>query len=104
MALQAAACCLHIASTHPPLRCLAAVTRILGVPEEGEVAIVGTLYKEMKLKVGGWGLVGCADGAGASAGPAGARLCLGSAVGLAPHPVTAAVLDPNPCCAALHPG
>ena len=27
-----------------------AVVRILGVPEEGEVAIVGTLYKEMKLK------------------------------------------------------
>lgn len=26
------------------------VVRILGIPEEGEVAIVGTLYKEMKLK------------------------------------------------------
>lgn len=27
-----------------------AVVRILSVPEEGEVAVVGTLYKEMKLK------------------------------------------------------
>ena len=26
------------------------MVRILGVPEEGEVAVVGTLYKEMKLK------------------------------------------------------
>ncbi len=29
---------------------LCAVTRILDIPEEGEVAIVGTLYKDMKLK------------------------------------------------------
>lgn len=34
----------------PPCCLCPAVVRILEVPEEGEVAIVGTLYKEMKLK------------------------------------------------------
>ena len=35
---------------HPASFLLPAVVRILEVPEEGEVAVVGTLYKEMKLK------------------------------------------------------
>ena len=37
-------------SPYPPPPNKPSVVRILGVPEEGEVAIVGTLYKEMKLK------------------------------------------------------
>lgn len=47
-------CCLTLAWSPGP--CLfsfppwLAVVRILSVPEDGEVAVVGTLYKEMKLK------------------------------------------------------
>ena len=86
----------------PPPSGSPAVVRILGVPEEGEVAIVGTLYKEMKLKVGG-GVGGC--GCGVAVGrrvPTGrlmrarrtaalARACLAASAALPPVPASLSV-------------